>query len=557
MLFFFKSRIVEFVFAMLSFCLSLLFYTIVTDDYYAFSCNLASGQFGNYPYFDFYYLGLLGFTELYKILYTALPVYNWVGISFLLFEFFALYLVLRSLKNVILKNVENIYFVRIIQILFSLFFIENIISMSHTRFSLIFCGISLINLVFTENITRKAVVFNSVLFILGMCIRPESSIGMLLIVSAGYLIHSFNLKHLFKRFLFPSIATVALFTAFAIDWSYTDVYVKKVEPEIEYKIGDNRMVDISEMKSVEDSIKYEAAKAGMWFDMTTMTPEFLRSTLLPGINLSQDHLSKVFFHVISIYQNYPFIIFSAAAYIFICFLKPRYKKQGFKIMFFQAFTFFVIYALDYNGHLINGRHFLNIELISLLVISFYFFNSISIDFLDLNRRLCIGCLLFVLCGTVLSLENYKKNNDLVVFETNSFELIMKEVESLFSNRIIIHTLSNYNLFNKEFSFKNKNYTKNQYLMFDLFTYSLTPKYIKYLDSQCNCNASDPVAFFNWLSKNNALYITDPYRSTLTEKYMRIIHKQKIKFASPINLSIPSCPDINECGCEIRKIVLEN
>jgi hypothetical protein len=179
---------------------------------------------------------------------------------------------------------------------------ENIIFMSHTRTSLIFCGIALFNLSFTTLITRKDLLLNGLLFVFGMLLRPESSIGMLLIVGAGYFIYTHDLREMIRRIWIPVMVTGIFITIFSIDLAYTDIYVRKVEPEIEYKMMAKRVVAIGQMKTAKDSVKYEAALVGMWFDMKEMTPSFMRGIILPGVDMSAQHMKDVLFHLLAFMQ---------------------------------------------------------------------------------------------------------------------------------------------------------------------------------------------------------------------------------------------------------------
>jgi len=557
MLNFFKNRCGELTITAVTLFLTLLFFTPVTDDYGSLGCNLAAGQFSDYPYLYEFYLMLVGMGGMYRWLYHILPDYNWMGISFLAFNLLSLYLSLRLIKNLILKDSKNAYLLRIIQVLFSLFFIENIASITHTRASILFCGIGLFNIAFTDGISRKGILINAAIFALGMLIRPESSLGMLLLVSTGYLIYRFDIKHVAKRFLLPFVASAALFSYFTMDWLHTDIYAKKVEPEIEYKIMDRRIVDLSSMKTAEDSVKYQAVMVGMWFDLKTITPDFIRSLLLPGINLSAAHAASVFFHSLSYYKHYVFIACLVIALIFLSFFQTNSLRGIFRIVLFQISTFLIIYLVDFNGRLITERHFLNIQLISLLITSFYFFNpTVPFDFWKGHKILLLSCFLFVLFGTGATIVNYKQHNDSVAHSVNCYESAMQEIEDSYAGRIIVVTLSNAYLLDHNFSIKNKNYTKNTYLLFDAFTFSLLPNYMNYLSSQCQCNPADPVAFLNWSVGKNALYLAEAARYNLIEKYMRLIHHQKIKFISIGSLEKPDCIQSTEMkDYELRNIVV--
>jgi hypothetical protein len=517
-------------------CLSVYFFSVVCDDYGSLFMSMASGQYSNFPFIDLHYMGYICVDKIYKFLYHLLPNYNWTGIAILLFEIVGLYLMLNAIKKIVFPADANQWLVRGVHILFSLFFIENLVVLSHTRFSLLYCGISLFNLAFTRELSKKQILFNVILFIIGMLHRPESSLGMIMLVSIGYLLYRFDLKHLFRRILFPILSTVMLFTIFTIDWASTDMFVKKIEPEIEYKIMDGQVVSFSAMKTAQDSVKYEAAIAGMWFDTNVITPDFLRSLILPGINLSPSHVTGIFFHIVSFYQYYIFIPVLVAVFIFLCFFQPTYRWTMFKIVLFQLAVFLLLFALDYNGRLVAGRHFLNLQLIALLITSFYFFKC----FHNNNPLLTTSSVLIVSLGAFFTLKSYKADTDLMAKNIECYEAVMNGIETSYTNKIIVTTMSNVYLLDHKFSVKNKNYKNNTYLMYDMFKYSVVPEYINYLGSMCNCNMSKPEAFFTWLSGENALYMAEAQRYNLTEKYMSLVHHKTVQFNANTVLKEVDC-----------------
>ncbi len=551
---FFKERAVELVLTVIAFCWCVCFSTIVLDDYGSFAyLSMPTGQYCNYPHIDHCYNAFLLVNSFYKFISVAFPAYNGMGISFMVLQLLSLYLLLRSIKNSLLQNEQPLYMVRVVQILFACFYLENILILSHTRFSLLFCGTALFNLAFTPVLRKRDILLNSMLFILGMLHRPESSMGMLALVGMGFLIHRFDVVHLLKRFFIPASSTVLLFTVFAIDWQHTDVFVKKIEPEIEYKIMDKRVVSLAEMKTAQDSVKYQAAVIGMWFDTRVLTPEYLRSILLPGINISAEHFIRIFFHVLKLYGHFLFIPFMLASFVLLCLFPGSGRSTLFKIILFQAGVFCLIFALDFNGRLVAGRHFLNLQLISLLITSVYFFSAVR----DSNKVVALVCLLCIVGVTVITVDGYKNDADAIAADTTCYEAAMQQLETTFTNRTIVATITNIYLMNHNFTLKNKNYTRNKFLMYDVFNYSLAPSYMAYLSSQCNCDAGDPVAFYTWLAKQKALYMAEHARYELTEGYMKLVHGLPLKFVVPADsLMKPACVSSSNLRYfELRNVVI--
>ncbi|CAK9249849.1 unnamed protein product [Sphagnum jensenii] len=473
--------------------------------------SLAARQYGDFAYFDVHFQGFIGIREIYKLLYYLIPIINWHFVFMLVYEIAGLYLVLRTLRKLILKNISSIRLIRFIQVLFALFYVENIIFVSHTRVSLIFCGIALFNLAFAPAIGRRDVIRYGLLFIFGMLLRPESGIGMLLIVGSGYFLYTLNVKELIRRIWLPILSMAVFLTIFTIDLAYTDIYVRKVEPEIEYKMMARRVVNLDQMKTAKDSVKYEAALVGMWFDMREMTPAYMRSIIVPGLDRDPHHMKEVLVHVSGFYSDYPFLIATIIALFILVLWLPDRKVRLTKMILFQICTAGIIYVLDFNGFLVSNRHFMSLQFLSLFITCFYFFDAPDIRKVFRSRTLILLTLIFLSGALLLTLLKYKSENTVVDQKVNDMVNTMKKLEQKYTGRIVLITIDSRFLFDQHFSLINEPYRKNTYLMFDWFTFPLTPRYMHYLSAKCNCDANDPAAFFRWLAANDALYVASPYR----------------------------------------------
>ena len=530
---------VELLISIAALLLSFLVFTPVYDDYGYFLTAMASGQFSDFPFIDLHYLGMVGVNFIYKMLYRLAPSFNWLGAGWLFFTFAGLYLGLRVLRRVIFAGVADYRLILIAQFFFTVFYFENFTVLSHTRFALIFCGISLVRLVFSEEISKKSIFFYSAVFILGLLHRPESGLGMLALACGGFLIYRFALLHFIKRSFIPVAAVTVLFGYFTYDRMHTDIFVRKIEPEIEYKLMDKRIVPLVQQKTETDSVKYLAAVSGMWFDPRVLTPEYIRTLLLPGIDWSKKHFLSIFHHVVSFYLRYAFIpavFFCLLLLAGICFSE---RTILFRIILFEVFVFVLVLALDFNGKLVAGRHFLSIELVALIIsVRYFFIPGITAQGKFTRTFMLSVVAVFMVSGVYflkIKAENTQYHREIVCFETT-----MQNTERAFSGRIVANTLSNVYLLNHAFSVWNKNYTGNTYVMYDMFSFSLIPEYVTYLNKLCGCDAMDPKAFFRFMQSKNALYMADENRYELTARYMNAVHHINLQFAPQHNKPVPDC-----------------
>jgi hypothetical protein len=556
---FLKERVNEITITLVTLLACFIFFTPVHDDYGSFFLSMAARQFSPFSFMSLHYMGMIGIHFFYEWLYNHFAAVNWMGLAFMGFQLLGLYLFLRALKTIALKNVQNRYVVIAVQILFALFFLENIISLSHTRFSLLLCGLSLFYLAFEEELKPRQILLYSLLFFVGLFHRPESSVGMILLVGTGFMLWHFRLLHLIKRFFLPAVVTVILFGVIIINLQHTQVFMEKIEPEIEYKMMDKRVVPLSDMHTATDSIKYTLATLGMWFDPHTLTPEYLRSLQLPGANLSVEHATKILQHTLKHYQRCSFTLAFNLCLILLCFFVPGGGVKLLRLVVFQAATFAIVYALDYNGRLVSGRHFLNLQLISLLISAFYFFEGGATVVWSRGARFAgAAALLCLAVANYFTLCAYKTDNDNQAAETKCYEQTMQQVDATYHHRLIVATMADAYLLDHTFSVFNKNYANNTYIMWDVFTYSLIPEYTAYLHTLCNCDPLDPVAFYTWLQTQNALYMADPTRYDLTERYMNLVHGQQLKFLIQDSLPSPDCvADTHLCNYELRTVMVNN
>ncbi|MBS1685338.1 MAG: hypothetical protein JSS76_11300 [Bacteroidetes bacterium] len=533
----FGSRIHEWLICCLIFSISYLFFYPVVDDYSFFASSLAAHQFSDFSYFDFHWQGYIGIREIYKAFYYLLPQVNWHYVFSILTEFAGLYLLLRVLRTIALDTVRDEWLIISLQVLFGLLYIQDIISVSHTRVSIIFCGVAVYRLAFLQRPRRQDTIADTLLYITGLLLRPESSIGTLLLAGTGLLLFTLDIRYTLRRLWIPASIVIVFLALFAIDLQTTDIYVRQIEPEIEYKVMADRMLPLSAMQTPQDSVKREALKIGMWFDTRGMSPAYMRSILLPGGDFSPAHSLAVFYHVYGFYKYYSFIDVFIVLLLLLSVLAPQ-RDWGsvWRMMVFSIFSFLVIYLLDYNGFLVCDRHFLNLQFTSLLILSYFFFHQPGIPgILQGAVRLGIGlCVAFVfLCFTI---ARYAHDNKNTYADIEAAEQMMKKIESRYSGRLVISTIDGRFLFDQHFSVWNHNYTANRYILYDWFTFASTPRYVDYLSRSCGCDAADPAALFRWFAGQKALYLAVPYRSALTSRYMQTVYGCDVYLDDPVRVN---------------------
>lgn len=552
----------------------LLLFTPVGEDYGSFCyINLPGKQFCDYPYLDTYYLGIVGINAILGQIYDLWPGINWYLIFLLLTDFLGLWLILREIRKIMALRSYDYRMTVILQILFGLFYLDNVMVLSHSRVSLVLAGIGLYYLLFTDRPGILRYLFYYLVFILGVLIRPEGGMGSILFIGGGFLIYKFDLKTLITRLALPAMFTALLWGGFALDEHCTSDFVKKVEPEVEYKMMARRVVPLAAMQTAEDSIKYQAARMGIWFDFKTMTPEYLRSIQLStfdlnmnqvtdqklarphsfhiGASLGIQHVIDVMFHTGTFYLDYLF----APVIILVFFtlsLSSGMYRLAWRIAIYSMYTFLLFFAIDYNGFLLGERHFMGFEVVALVIILYFYFSETKPA--TYNKGQLALASVAIAVSLAYTLYYYKQTNNESASELNQHLTEMAALERCYQGRLVVLTNDSYTLFDQKISLKTHNYDKNKYILFDVFTYSLTPNYLDYLHRQCQCDPSDPVAFYRWLSCERALYIVTPKRQQLTEKYMKLIRHLDLSLSRPEDI----CADLDSGSVDflLRSVVLK-
>jgi hypothetical protein len=537
-----ESRFFEAALTLVSLLVCFSLYVLVYDDYGSYVCNLLSGQYTDIAFLHQHYLGFVGVDTIYRYAQTALPGINCMGSALLCFSAAGLFFLLQSLKLVVFANGGNRSMLRLVQLLAAILFIENFTSLSHTRFSLLFCGLALYNLLFTRQLSLPQMLGNTLLFTVGLLHRPESGPGMLILVSGGFLLWRFSIKQLMQRVWLPAGITALLLAVVVLNWQHTQVFMEKIEPEIEYKIMDKRMVPLSNMHTAADSAKYQAARLGMWLEPDTLSPAYLRSLLLPGMDVSPQHALRAATHLGQLYAFYAFIPVAFLVLAAVSFAYGFSPSQRARLVLFVLFSVALVYALNYNGNLVEGRHFLNLHLVALLILCHYVFGSkkpnqstpanVSVK--------AITAVVLLLAVAVANAYHYKLSNTGRYNELLCCEQTMAQIESTYRGQIILCNMSAVYVQEHPFSFTTKIYQGNTYIMHDAFTYSLIPEYAAHVYQRLGADMYKPVQFFDTLRQQHALYMSNAARAEVLQHYMQAVHHSAFTLTPDTAYHAPAC-----------------
>lgn len=532
------SQIVELILTIAVLILSFSFFPILYDESYDAFCNMqVAGQFSDFSLMDQYYLAWVGFDEIYKFLHNNWPAINWTGIAFIFFNLLGLFLVLVSLKRILRLTKVPAYLILVFQLVLSLVYIDNIVSITHTRFSILFCGLSILNFGLITNMSKKEHFIYLLLFIVGVLHRPESGIGLFALMGAALIILRFyQLFNHASRFVLPAVFMIILYGSFVFDWYKTDLFERKLEPNIEYALTTKRILPLEAMTNAEDSLRYEMATQGLFIDEDFLSIDFLRKLAAVEADFDFDKYTESVYKLLNWYVYYPYFPFLLIMLI----IMGVISRAGF--VFWIKFTllnglFFLFMSYISYGTNIAPRHVSGLLLLNTIAVTFLFFKEVGAG--GISKRWHLGLGLVWLFVALFTLQNYQYRYELVQEEVRCYNQAMDKFEENYSDKYVVVTLLNYHLFDQEFKFFNELRNGNTYLMYDILYYSKVPPYNTYLSKLCNCNPKDPIAFFTWLKEEGALYLLAERRQDLTQRYLNqykgssLILVQDISFPDPV------------------------
>ena len=240
-----------------------------------YSGSLTEGQ----PFRSIYFLGNIGTSHLYSVLYEWVPSVEWISWILYVYLFVSCYIGLLIIGEIALTHL-SFSIVAFLQIFsYFLVFADHNIHFIFTRVSFMVTGISLVALVYyfkePSSISKRLnlFVFLNFWFVLGTLTRSESATVVYLQVIFFGIYYLNNFKRLLLIYLFPSIFLGSVLIGIAYELISIKEFYMQVEPEIEAQFCErNNILPISTMKTKIDSIKWEAAQKIFWSDPKVVTP---------------------------------------------------------------------------------------------------------------------------------------------------------------------------------------------------------------------------------------------------------------------------------------------
>lgn len=516
-------------------------YEALNDSFY--SGKLTEGM----PFYSLYFLGNIGVSYLYALLYQANSTVEWI--SFILYSYLfvstviGLYLIYELLPNATHVGVKIAIQISVYLLVFS----DQNTHFIYTRVSYMVTGLALIGILyfFRERGSIKErkwlFVFLNVWFVLGVLTRSESATAVVLLLICFGLYYVSDLKRLALLFVFPLIVLSIVLGGIAYALNATTEYYMQVEPEIEAQFCEREnIVPISEMKTDVDSAKYLMAKNIIWSDPKVLTPQFMRSLIRNegGLYTNIRQWKRVYSEVEAIMFRFWHLSFLCLIIGGVIFLMTRpLSRFQFLTWFVFTMSIWLLTALQTYTVKINDRSF------SPYISIFVFCNLLVLLPLlqNTSRKKVIPLLLLLLYFFIAHLTYLKEESNQLKSDFNSYKHTVDVISKIAANKyLVVNSSSCDYLFSSNVPFHPFNFSafKKLYIS-DGFNMPFLPYYRRYLEKECDCDMADFPSFWEYLKKHKAevVVVSSKERIAILSNYLKVVHHYDLGLVESDNLSL--------------------
>lgn len=528
--------------ALILFVVSSLIFGTYYEDYQAFFSSFYSGSFSpGTPFYAWYFMADIGFSYLYASLYQIFPGLEWVSCIMFFYMYIAA-VILFCLIDYYLKNKLSRPGIFLLQLIFFfLLFPDQIVNFNFTRVAYILCGTSLLAIiVLFDGIgkIRKHIYLYAALctvYLVGSLTRSESSLAIALMFAGFVLAWHGNIRKAIQIMAIPLLIAVSIVGGIIIDINTSDKYYKQLEPDVEYQFTARRnMVPISEMKTAQDSVKYEAASQLIWGDPQNMPVSFLRSLIKPSSSVFADEVQWARTWSVFKYNcgKFEYLLgFNILLLVLLCIVLLRYNNKKtllFLLLYVAAFVLLIIGQIYYTK--IKERSFSPYLLFLMLTQLFLWVKETKpgvVKWWFMFVPVIVLCYMhaqYLRDSINRHIESLRDNKNIY---SQVVQLAGGETLLLNSQSFGVVTLQHVPFEKLDYPGFNKIYVNEAQLT------SLISDYRKYLEKECACDVSDFSNFYRYVLSTDypdkVYLLSDQKRMELTFKYLRVIYGIDIKY----------------------------
>jgi hypothetical protein len=490
-----------------------------------------------------YFSGNIGISYFYALFYQFLPGVQWISWLEYLWLFISsgvLSLALwQSMPDRFSTGVKTVVMISV----YILVFADHHMHLIYTRVSYMVCGSALIGLVCffgrSEAIKQNCFFFIllNLFFVVGTLIRNEAAIACVLLLLPFALFSLQNIKQTIILFLFPLLVVLGQSLFFAVDIrnASKEEFYKQVEPDIEEQYtARGNLKPLSAMSTHTDSVKYALSHEMAFSDPRVMTPEWLRSLILPeGLIFTDLHQwHRVYTELYDIMSRYWYLVLIVVL-LGLGLYGQWDSSDRYRLYYWLLFelSFWGLTVAQTYVDKVNERSWL--PYISLFIFCHIILFSKNVKRMTMRRIIPI----ITICSILLVVQIYHLNAESGRMKSDlaSQQRQYNAIRKLAADRILVANSSAFNsLFMSSTPFQNFDFSSfRKVYITDSYIITFLPYYQSYLEKECGCDMYAYPSFWAYLKdhKNQVLVISTASRMKAIENYLRDIHHTDLSFVA--------------------------
>lgn len=487
-------------------------------------------------------IALFGLGEIYRKLYLTYPGFAWYDYGSATQIILSSALIFYSIHMLLKQYLSRLKILLYNTVVFFLFISETIVNWNCTRTAFLACIASFIFWISyqTTHLNSKlnwvSFVITALFFAVGIADRPEVGELLLLLIFIYFLCFpKIETKSIlgFLPFLIPSFLIIG--SIYYSTRSSTEFY-DLLDPVTEYEIGVGNMVDVHQMKTIEDSMKFVALQSGILNDPQQISYAFVMRLVMPFPSgyfnfFSLSRALNILREIVC--QHYPSILINVGVFLFVFYFLLGNARWRFRYLLFNLLFGLIIFGITYFMTM-EGRLFAPLMFFYACAMILPTFQISILSLSSKNNWMKLTSISFLLiCGVLWFL---RMNTTIKKYENDISKnrVVYEQLKKQTANKIIAPDANAFMVifFNNFLPFQTPDFTIfKKIFLIDIESLSLKPAYRNFLDTNCICNSTNLGEFYDFLyaHKNEVVFTGSVERFKLFETYLQLVHHRPYRF----------------------------
>lgn len=526
-----------------------------------FSGKLTPG----FPFPSIHFLMHIGIGHLYAFLYGVWPGVEWISTVFGFCLFTASFIGMYVLLGIMGNRVTPWLRIGVLVTVYFLVFADHQTHFIITRVSYLTAGSALLGLIYFfapgTRIGSRPVLFVALnlFFTLGALTRMESALAATSLMGLFCLAFYGNLRQTAVLFLYPVLLLGGLMAYMTYDISTATEYYKQIEPEIEAQYVERQnKVPLSEMKTRRDTVMYNMASEIAWVDPKVLTPDYLRSLILPEKFMYTDgkqwkRALTELYAITRMHWAWTLLALLSGVWAFFV-VRPSLTRTHRAWWWVLQVGVWLSLLLQTYTFKINDRSFLPYMSLFVFCQTVFLLQAWPWQNRSLAvRGLALACILLTGVQLYLFVQNSRELRDQLAAYRSNFDAVKRVAGGKY---LVLNSTSFDYIFLSNEPFVPYDYSAfRRIYITDGHVIPFLPYYRRYLESECGCDVEDFPSFWEYLKtvRNDVVILSVPRRMQALQAYMAEIYGYTLRIEEipGIALQPVSKNDYPEAKADLR------